>query len=119
MGLEAKTKAGDPVYFVSIEEVDAATVRAFDVELAAAMALYRSARRLSSSPPTTLVIDLGQIRFLDSRGLQSLLAVHRQARDEGGRIHLRNAQGVVLRVLEVTGALAQVNGETDEVPPPA
>jgi anti-anti-sigma factor len=118
MGLKATTDAGDPVYFVSIEEVDAATVRAFDVELDAAMTLYRSTGARASSPPATLIIDLGQIRFLDSRGLQSLLRVHREVTAEGGQVRLRNARGVVRRVLEVTGALALVNGDGDEIPTP-
>ena len=45
MGIEATTDAGDPVYFVSTEEVDAATVRAFDAELEAAVEFLRSMRR--------------------------------------------------------------------------
>ena len=110
MAIEATTDSGDLVVLVTVEEVDAATVPAFAAELDSAMAAYRSVRQASNGQSPTLVIDLRQVRFLDSKGLQSLLNVHREAVAEQGRIRLENAEGVVLRVLEVTGTLDHVNG---------
>jgi len=108
--MATEADSGDLVVLVTTEEVDAATVPAFAAELDSAMERYRSARQANTGQPSTLVIDLRQVRFLDSRGLQSLLNVHREAVAEHGRIRLDNAEGVVLRVLEITGTLDQVNG---------
>ena len=110
MSSEAAADSEDVVVLMTIEEVDAATVPAFAAELDSAMARYHSVRQASPGRSSTLVIDLRQVRFLDSKGLQSLLTVHREAVAEQGRIRLENAEGVVLRVLEITGTLDHVNG---------
>ena len=110
MSSEAAADSEDVVVLMTIEEVDAATVPAFAAELDSAMARYRSVRQAATGLSSTLVIDLRQVRFLDSKGLQSLLDVHREAVAAQGRICLDNAEGVVLRVLEITGTLDHVNG---------
>ena len=110
MSSEAAADSEDVVVLMTIEEVDAATVPAFAAELDSAMARYRSVRQAATGLSSTLVIDLRQVRFLDSKGLQSLLDVHREAVAAQGRIRLDNAEGVVLRVLEITGTLDHVNG---------
>jgi anti-anti-sigma factor len=110
MSIDAAADSDDLVVLMTTEEVDAATVPAFAAELDSAMARYRSVRQASTGHSSTLVIDLRQVRFLDSKGLQSLLNVHREVVAEQGQIRLDNAEGVVLRVLEITGTLDHVNG---------
>jgi len=50
-----------------------------------------------------LVLDLGEVRFLDARGVAALLAVH----DQGVRLRVAvvviNCQRMPMRVLEITG----------------
>ena len=50
----------------------------------------------------TLVIDLGQISFIDSSGLRSLIRA-RQALGTQDAIRLRSPQAATLRLLEITG----------------
>lgn len=51
-----------------------------------------------------LVLDLTAVTFLDSTGLQALLAARRRAMLNGERLRLRiTANGPVQRILELTG----------------
>ena len=54
-----------------------------------------------------LVIDLGQVSFIDSSGLRSLLEAGRRARGRGTTVHLRNVGPEVARLLEITGTTDQ------------
>src|SRR5215210_7499092 len=48
-------------------------------------------------------IDLSGVTFLDSTGLEVLLATRRRAQLEGGQLELLDPTRTVVRVLEVTG----------------
>ena len=50
----------------------------------------------------TLVFDLGQISFIDSSGLRSLIRA-RQALGGEDAVQLRSPQAATLRLLEITG----------------
>jgi anti-sigma B factor antagonist len=50
----------------------------------------------------TLVFDLGQISFIDSSGLRSLIRA-RQALGAEDAVQLRSPQAATLRLLEITG----------------
>lgn len=54
---------------------------------------------------TTVLVDLGAVRFLDSEALAGLIEGFLKARESGVDIRAVNARGIVLRVLEVTGTL--------------
>jgi anti-sigma B factor antagonist len=112
LGIEVTSEDGDAVYAVTTAEVDSASSRAFAAELDVAVSHHRSIRALcpDADPVPGLVLDLAQVRFLDSKGLQALLSAHRTVAEEGGRLVLANAQGIVLRMLEVSGALDHING---------
>jgi len=51
----------------------------------------------------TLVIDLGDVFFIDSSGLRCLLGASRRARDRNTTVSLRHVGSEVLRLLEITG----------------
>lgn len=51
----------------------------------------------------TVVVDLSGLRFLDSSGISALLVARKALAKSGCVLELRGAQGVVRRVLEVTG----------------
>ncbi len=53
--------------------------------------------------PNTLLLDFGEVEFMDSTGLRSLLAARRRAQSEGRELLLRNLRPEVGRVFEVTG----------------
>ncbi len=50
-----------------------------------------------------VVIDLGDVFFIDSSGLRSLLGASRRAHDRGTTVVLRDVGSEVLRLLEITG----------------
>jgi anti-sigma B factor antagonist len=52
---------------------------------------------------TTLWLDLRDVSFMDSTGLEVLLSTQRRAELEGGSLTLLSPTPAVLRVLEVTG----------------
>ncbi len=66
-----------------------------DVREAALDAMRQHASRIQ--------IDLSRVTFMDSTGLEVLLATRRRAELEGGQLHLVDPTHSVLRVLEVTG----------------
>ncbi len=59
---------------------------------------------------STVVVDLSDLQFLDSSGIAALLSARSRITDTGHGFEVRGAQGIVRRVLEVTG-LAFLLGE--------
>jgi anti-sigma B factor antagonist len=51
----------------------------------------------------SVVVDLTPVAFMDAAGLSVLLAAHKRARANGGRVLLVCPGGPVLRVLRLTG----------------
>jgi anti-anti-sigma factor len=60
-----------------------------------------------------VVVDLDELRFLDSSGVHALVKGYLAARDAGLPYTVRNANGVVARVLEITG-VADTLGLADD-----
>jgi anti-sigma B factor antagonist len=54
----------------------------------------------------TVIIDLGDVFFIDSSGLRSLLGASRRARERATTVTLRHVGAEVLRLLEITGTTA-------------
>jgi anti-anti-sigma factor len=70
--------------------------------------------RLTESEPTERIeIDLGALRFMDSTGVAALNRAYRAAHRHGCVLVVTRATGVVLRVLELTGALAHLSPRAD------
>lgn len=86
-------------------EADVA-VLALDGELDyATLALLREAADvvLREDAVTTLVLDLGSLRFLDSSGLGLWVELHDRACRRGKSLQLRSVPASILRVLELGG----------------
>jgi anti-sigma B factor antagonist len=67
-----------------------------------------------------VLVDLAGLRFLDSSGVHALVRGYQAANDAGNVLVVRNATGVVARVLYITG-VAEALGlpvvdETEEYP---
>ncbi|MHB1930900.1 MAG: STAS domain-containing protein [Acidimicrobiales bacterium] len=52
---------------------------------------------------TSLVVDLSRLQFMDSSGIAALLGARNEIITAGQEFELRGAQGIVRRVLEVSG----------------
>lgn len=69
---------------------------------------------------STVVVDLSDLRFLDSSGIAALLSARSQIMQGGHGFQLRGAHGIVRRVLEVTGLaflLAEQTDQTEQAEP--
>jgi anti-sigma B factor antagonist len=84
-------------------EIDIAA--APDVLALATVALTRPELR-------TLVLDMGDVTFLDSTGIGALVQVHRLCRDQPAELQLRGLQPRVRQVFDVT-ALSEHFGLTE------
>ncbi|MEV4362763.1 STAS domain-containing protein [Nonomuraea sp. NPDC049625] len=54
-------------------------------------------------PGSGMVLDLGGLTFLDSRGLHVLLRLHAAVGEQGGLLRVAAAQGRPARILQITG----------------
>ncbi|MEP7112184.1 MAG: STAS domain-containing protein [Ilumatobacteraceae bacterium] len=59
-----------------------------------------------------VTIHLGDVYFIDSSGLRSLLSASRRAREHGAMVVLRDVGAEVLRLLEITGTTVNFTIET-------
>ena len=64
---------------------------------------YAIERAVENEGVGAVVVDLGDVAFMDSTGLEVLLATRRRTELEGGSLTLVGPTPAVLRVLEVTG----------------
>ncbi|NOZ23393.1 MAG: STAS domain-containing protein [Planctomycetes bacterium] len=61
-------------------------------------------KKVAESPSVKLVLDLGEVSYMSSRGLSLLLELMHAAREAGGALRLAAVQPLVGEVLEISGA---------------
>ena len=99
------TQAGVEVLVVAVtEEVDHHTALDFRAELQEGLRRCEAA----PDPPPVLVVDLSQVKFLDSTGIRELIDTDLALGLRGGRLVVRGADGVVRRCLEITGVMERL-----------
>lgn len=95
-----------------------ATVVAVTGELDAHVApqLAAAVDPLASRPDGVLVIDLGEVGFVDSTGLGVLVSTLKHVREAGGRLDVVVSSPRVLKVLALTGldVVIPLHGTLDE-----
>lgn len=89
-------------------DIDVETSRSMQAALADA--LQRSA---------CVIVDLGEVGFVDSSGLSALVWGHRGANGAGGSLRVRGASPIVRRVLDITGLAPLFLIDADPAAPPA
>jgi anti-anti-sigma factor len=73
-----------------------------DIDVATAGALVSSWFDLvDRETPTTFVVDLSEVTFLDSSGLSAFLHLRRRVDSYGGQVQLRSASWKLRRVLSI------------------
>lgn len=98
----------------SIDVVDDGTVCVIavtgEIDIEHAGDLAAVGRLVSESQRAShVVIDLGNVRFMDSTGLGALVEIHNAAAHAGRTVELRDLHPRVQKIIEITG-LATVFG---------
>jgi anti-anti-sigma factor len=94
-------REGDVCVLALTGEFDMAVVERFERELAA----------VEEAGPPVIVVDLTEVRFMDSSGLRALIVGDQRARQAGRRFAIVPGPSSVRRVFELT----QLEGRLDLV----
>jgi anti-anti-sigma factor len=74
-----------------------------DLDMAARFQAEQALDALLAEPVEQLVVDLGEVTFVDSTGMGMVLEVHDRARTEGFKLRLLRGPKDVQRVFELAG----------------
>lgn len=88
-------------YLEVVIDADGAIVVRGDIDIAGGPVL--EAVLIANENDTSLVIDLGDVSFIDSSGLRSLLSASRRATERNTTVVLRSVGPEVARLLQITG----------------
>jgi len=103
MGAEVEPKAVPPLEIATDATGPNPTVRASgELDLSSCGLLQAAIRAAESSKPPAIVLDLRNITFLDSTGLNVLLAEQANARTDGRRLLLVRPLGPPDRIFRLT-----------------
>lgn len=83
-----------------------------ELDLASARRMEEHFASIDEQAPSRVVIDLGELAFIDSSGLRVLLLADARARERGYELVLRPGRESVQRVFEMTGALDMLRFES-------
>jgi anti-sigma B factor antagonist len=84
-----------------------------ELDLATTPQLEQQARTLLADGARSIVIDLANLKFIDSTGLRLLLVLSQQAADEGWRMLITRPSEQVRTILKITGTGAELPIEED------
>src|SRR5262249_42523260 len=105
-------------FAVTVEELSTGVVRVGlrgELSLERAYEFDEELRIVEARHPSCVMIDLRELRFLDSSGLSRLLAARKRARRNGHRLLLIRGPRTVQRLLALTG-VAETFEIVSEVP---
>jgi anti-sigma B factor antagonist len=88
-----------------------------DIDLQTAPVLRRRIER-AAEPGETVVIDLRQVRYIDSPGLGTLVHCDRVQRELGGHLVMKDPSGPVRELFEVVGLANVIAIEWDQADDP-
>lgn len=75
-----------------------------ELDMASAPQLEEALDRAWRDAPDTIVLDLGNLRFMDMSGLRLLLGASQRAEERGTEFTLTNVRDSIRRVLTLVGA---------------
>jgi anti-sigma B factor antagonist len=88
---------------VRSEERAIVLVVAGELDLATSPALEQEIDRVRDADVDLLIVDLRELRFMDSTGLHALVKAHKQAHDAGRRFAVIQGGAQIERLLNLTG----------------
>ena len=81
-----------------------------ELDLATAATLLDRVRTATAERPEAIVLDLTELTFCDSSGINALIDAQSYAAARGIPLRVVNARQVTRRALEVTGVLPLLSG---------
>lgn len=82
-----------------------------DLDVTSGPALRRQLEAAATSGARRIVVDLGELEFLDCSGLGLLLSAQEQLGRQGRELYLRRGRPAVQRVFGLTGTLERFQFE--------
>jgi anti-anti-sigma factor len=92
-----------PVIAADRDDRKARLVLGGELDMSARFQAEQALDELLSAPVEQLVVDLGEVTFVDSTGMGLVLEVHDRARSEGFKLRLLRGPDEVQRVFELAG----------------
>jgi len=74
-----------------------------ELDVYSAPALDAAVDQALEDGASSLVIDLGEVGFIDSSGLRSMIRARKQAGSSPDAVRIRNPQPATVRLLDITG----------------
>jgi anti-sigma B factor antagonist len=74
-----------------------------ELDVYSAPALDAAVDEVVQDGARSLVIDLGDVGFIDSSGLRSMIRARKQAGSSSDAVRIRNPQPATVRLLDITG----------------
>jgi anti-sigma B factor antagonist len=74
-----------------------------ELDLAGAPLLQSRIESVESDPPGIVVLDVGDLQFIDSAGLRVILLAHKRSQERGGELALTQGSQQVQRLLSIAG----------------
>jgi anti-sigma B factor antagonist len=74
-----------------------------ELDLSSALTFDEELRRIENEEPGTLVLDLNDLKFMDSTGLRLIISANARATRDGRRFAIANASKAINRILRLTG----------------
>ncbi len=82
-----------------------------DIDMAVADRLEQVLNAHLANGVMRVVVDLGDVTFLDSSGIRALLMAHQFAREHQRSLRVENPRPLVRTVLEIGGVMTLLTGE--------
>jgi anti-sigma B factor antagonist len=79
-----------------------------ELDLASVPVLRGALRDAISHGSSRLIVDADELSYIDSSGVHCLVEAAAEADAHGGQLVVRNANGIVMRVLTMTGVDAML-----------
>lgn len=74
-----------------------------ELDLSSALTFDEEVRRAEDRRPSTLILDLRRLRFMDSTGLRLIMSAHSRARKRGRRLAIVLGSEPVRRLFRLAG----------------
>jgi anti-anti-sigma factor len=87
-----------------------------EVDLCSIDVMRDALEQAIGSGSTLVIVDFAQLSFLDSTGIKCLIDAANDGDAAGSRLVVRNATGMVRKVLEITGIDARLIDSPDRNP---